>query len=155
MVDMARTFGERLLTAMRERQPKAASITDVAEACGVTYQAAKKWTVATTSTAKLDAVNAIQLSKYLGKTVDWLVTGRESVLYTASENISTYNAGPSFVHHIARFINDINPILRPAASRIMQQLADCQITADTAFHDLYELQSMSTSSALRKQTGTG
>ncbi|MCH8178193.1 MAG: helix-turn-helix transcriptional regulator [Proteobacteria bacterium] len=155
MVDMARTFGERLLAAMRERQPKAASITDVAEACGVSYQAAKKWTVATTSTAKLDALNAIQLSKYLGKSVDWLVTGREAILYVAAENAATYNSGPSFVHNIARFINDLNPILRPAASKIMQQLADCEITADAAFRDLYELQSMSASSGLRKQMGTG
>lgn len=163
MVDVPHTFGERLKWAMAHKRPKAASASEVAHACGVSYQGAKKWLDA--SHASLDATNAIAISKFLGVSVEWLVTGvgtayneaQSQALMSAQELQPSYGTKPGahFVSAIEGFLDALSPLLRPAAVEVIKKLLDDQMKPDDAFSDLQELLAMSELKRDRKQTGTG
>lgn len=163
MVDVPHTFGERLKWAMAHKRPKAASLSEVAHACGVSYQGAKKWLDA--SEANLDATNALAISKFLGVAAEWLVNGvgaayNDAPTQTApstQEPVASYGTKPGaeFVLAIEGFLGALSPLLRPAAVQVIKKLLDEQMKPDEALSDLGELLAMSELKRDRKQTGTG
>ncbi|HET8694984.1 MAG TPA: helix-turn-helix transcriptional regulator [Aquabacterium sp.] len=66
-------FGERLASAMAKHKPKKVEIQELADVCGVSYQAVKKWLGS--PNAVLSAAFAMKAAKYLDVNVAWLVLG--------------------------------------------------------------------------------
>lgn len=79
-------FGERLKHAMDARKhPGPVSVSELASACRVTYQAVKKWL--DTATPKLSADSAMTAAKVVDVDLMWLLTGRGPMRATASTGL--------------------------------------------------------------------
>lgn len=64
------SLSDRINEAMKAAQ---VDIADVARACGISYQAAKKWT--TGETRRIEADHMLKFSDLTGFDIRWLVTG--------------------------------------------------------------------------------
>lgn len=168
MVDISHTFGERLRSAILRRAGGAPSVNDLAKACGVSYQAVKKWMDA--DTPKIDALNAMAAAKFLGVSYEWLLTGKgpetesgwaqaTTTALSTGEKINEYAAQPmasNVVESLSAFLEQLNPVLKPSALKIINLIIDGEIKNENAANLLDGMLAMSAAVAPQsKQSKAG
>lgn len=154
-------FGERLRRLMTERPMGKVSVAELADRCGVSYQAAKKWIEG--PSPKLDAIYAYRAALLLGVSVEQLLTGnteQESRYGTAEPAPEHYKTAPQpdnpneLLSIIHMYLGSLDNVLIPSAIDIIKKSMHGEIDQNKAASDLAKLQAASLSLTKEKRTGT-